>query len=265
MENTNWLKQTFKEPAFEDLLWSRPQNRRFAGKLLIVGGNLHAVGAPGMAFSAAVKAGAGTVRVLLPDVTQKMMSKIFPQAEFAASTPSGSFSRAALDQLCESAMWADSVLLVGDFGRNSETAILLDGFMSKFTGQVTIAQDGLDYFLNKNSLFFSRPATLAVINFGKLQKLAANNRPQPPIKYSMDLRQAVEVLNEWSIETPAQIISNHADQFIFSSEGHASTTPMQEALNWQVELAAYAATWWMQQPGKSFAAVTTAIYDFIKN
>src|SRR5260221_160024 len=123
MENTNWLRQT-KEPLFPDLLWSRPENKRHAGKLLIVGGNANGFATPARAYSAAAKAGIGTAKVLLPAALQKTLGKSFAEAEFALSTPSGSFSRQALDSLLDSANWADGVLLAGDFGRNSETAIL---------------------------------------------------------------------------------------------------------------------------------------------
>jgi hypothetical protein len=259
MENTNWFKQTPNKPLFDDLLWSKPENRLHAGKLLIIGGNLHAVTAPGMAYSSAVSAGAGTVRVLLPDATRKMIGKVFPEAEFAPSTPSGSFGRKALDQLLESASWADGVLLAGDFGHNSETAILLDGFASKFVGQLTVAQDGMDYFLNKDSLLFRRPDTTAVISFSKLQKLAQNNRPQPPIRHSMNLRQLVELMNDWTAKTLIRVITNHADQFIAASDGKVSTTPMNKGQSWQVELGAYASVWLMQQPTKPFEALTTAV------
>jgi NAD(P)H-hydrate repair Nnr-like enzyme with NAD(P)H-hydrate dehydratase domain len=264
MENTNWLKQTSDKPLFSDLLWSRPENRLHAGKLLIIGGNKHAVAAPGVAFSAAAKAGAGTVRVLLPNATQKMIGKLFPEAEFAPSTPSGSFSRNAIDQFLEHASWADGVLLAGDFGHNSETVILLDNFVAKYSGQLTVAQDGLDYYLNKGSVFFSRPNTIGVLNFGKLQKLAQNNIPQPPIRYSMNLHQLVEILNEWTNQFPIQLITNHADQFIAAADGKVSTTPISEESNWQVELAAYTATWLIQQPTKPFKALTTAVFDYLK-
>jgi ADP-dependent NAD(P)H-hydrate dehydratase / NAD(P)H-hydrate epimerase len=260
----NWLKQSSTNPLFEDLWWSKPENRHFAGKLLIVGGNLHAVAAPGQAYSAAEKAGIGVARVLLPDATQKIVGKIFPEAEFAPSTPSGSFARSALENLLTAASWADGVLLAGDFGRNSETAILLESFAEKFSGQITVAQDGIDYFISKNSLLFNRAGTLAVINFGKLQKLAVNNRPQPPLKHSMNLRQLVEILSEWSRETPAQIITSHAGQFVAASDGQVSSTPALDESNWQVELAAFAATWRLQQPAKPFEAITTAIFDYLK-
>jgi hypothetical protein len=259
MENTNWLIQKTNQPLFSDLLWSRPENRLHAGKLLIVGGNKHLVAAPGVAYSAALKAGVGTVRVLLPDATKRMIGKVFPEAEFAPSTPSGSFARETLAQMLELAQWADGVLLAGDFGRNSETAILLDSFAEKYTGQLVVAQDAVDYFLHSKSLFFSRENILPVISFGKLQKLAQNNRPQPPIKYEMHMHQLVDVLQGWKIN----LITNHAGQFVVSAkEGKVSTTKMPEDSNWQIELGAYAAVWWLQQPQKPFEAFTTAVFDY---
>jgi NAD(P)H-hydrate repair Nnr-like enzyme with NAD(P)H-hydrate dehydratase domain len=262
MENTNWLKQAQDKPLFADLMWSRPENRIHAGKILIVGGNKFAVTAPGMAYSAAQKAGIGTCRVLLPDATKRTVGKIFPEAEFASSTPSGSFSREALAQLLELAEWADGVLLAGDFGRNSETAILLESFAQKYSGQITIAHDAVDYFLQKQSLIFTRKNTLTVADFGKLQKLAANNKPNPPIKHSMNMHQLVEILQEWKIN----LVTSHADQFVAAAENaKVSTTKNSEESNWQIELAAYAATWWLQNPSKPFESYATAAFEYAKS
>ncbi|MDO8591435.1 MAG: hypothetical protein Q7R60_00720, partial [bacterium] len=85
MANTYWLKQTKDKPLFPDLLWSRPENKRLAGKLLVVGGNLYGFSAPGTAYGAALKAGVGTARVLLPDKLQKTVGKLIPEAEFVPS------------------------------------------------------------------------------------------------------------------------------------------------------------------------------------
>src|SRR5437868_284792 len=130
MEDTNWLRQN-REPLFPNILWSRPENKRYAGKLLIIGGHKQSFNDVSAAYSAALKAGIGTVRVILPDSLQKMLAKVFPEAEYAASTPIGSFSRQALGSLLDAADWADGVLLAGDLGRNSETAILLEAFVEK--------------------------------------------------------------------------------------------------------------------------------------
>ncbi len=260
MANTYWLKQTKGKPLFEDLLWSRPENKRFAGKLLIVGGNLHGFAAPGTAYGSALKAGVGTARVLLPDKLQKTVGKLIPEAEFAPSTISGSFSKMALAQLLEAAEWANGVLLAGDFGRNSETAILLDSFMGKFEGQVTVAQDSLDYFWSKNSPLIERPNTLSVVNLGKLQKLAKNNRPATPVLHNMMLADLVELLHDWTTGNPGQVITRHTDNFIVASGGQVSTTVSPKESNWQIELAAYASVWWLQQPQKAFEALTSAVF-----
>ncbi|MBI4033733.1 hypothetical protein HY379_01915 [Candidatus Saccharibacteria bacterium] len=252
-----WLQQRDK-PLFSDMMWSRPENKKQAGKLLIIGGNQHGFAAPVAAYNAAVAAGVGTTRVILPDKLIRALGTSFTEAEFAPSTPSGSFSRQALEPILENAGWANGALLAGDFGRNSETAILLSSFMNKFDGQVTVSQDGLDYFLGASSPLLNRPNTLSVINMGKLQKLAKNNRPDPPIRHSMSLLELVDLLGGWK----TNVITKHADNFVAASGGQVSTTPSKKDQNWQTELAAYTAVWWLQNPTKAFAALSTATWSY---
>src|SRR5258708_2443063 len=95
MDRTYWHKQG-SEPLFPDLVWSRPETKQTAGKLLIIGGNVHGFSAVGNAYTEAIKAGIGTVRIILPDVLRKTVSKLLPEADFTASTPSGSFGQKAL-------------------------------------------------------------------------------------------------------------------------------------------------------------------------
>src|SRR5580704_8376648 len=96
MERTYWHRQKPNEPLYPGLSWSRPQNRQTAGKLLVIGGNVHTFAAVGESYSVAVAAGIGTVRVILPDALQKTIGKVFAAGEFAPSTPSGSFAKQAL-------------------------------------------------------------------------------------------------------------------------------------------------------------------------
>lgn len=262
MENTYWRKQAKEKPLFEDLLWSRPENKRHAGKLLIIGGNLHGFSAPGTAYSMALKAGVGTCRVILPDKIQKTVGKLLPEAEFAPSTISGSFSKKALAQVIDIAAWADGVLLAGDFGRNSETAILLEKLLDKHSGQVSVAGDGVDYFLSANSPLINRPATASVVNLGKLQKLAKFNRPATPVLNSMMLADIVHLLHDWTSGNPGQIITKHADHLVAASGGQVSTTPEPGETRWQIELPAHISVWRLQQPQNPFEALTTAVFDY---
>jgi NAD(P)H-hydrate repair Nnr-like enzyme with NAD(P)H-hydrate dehydratase domain len=259
MADTYWLKQTRDKPLFEDLLWSRPENKRHGGKLLIVGGNLHGFAAPGSAYGVAGKAGIGTARVLLPDKLQKTVGKLIPEAEFAPSTLSGSFSKMALAQLLEAAEWADGVLLAGDFGRNSETTILLDSFISKYQGLLNLAGDSIDYLINSGDDPFRRYNFVITADIGSLQKLA---RPTV-IKHGFDLLMMVNVLGELTATIDAQIITKHADNFIVASGGQVSTTPAPKESRWQTELPAYTSVWWLQQPQKGFEAITSAVYEYL--
>src|SRR5690349_9866882 len=132
-----WHKQTSEKPLFPDLLWSRPENKRHAGKLTIIGGNLHGFAAPAIAFNTAQKAGIGNVNVVLPNAIQKLVGTFLPEATFAPSTPSGSFGSQSLAELLDTAAWADGVLLAGDVGKNSETTVVLEAFLQKYTGLAT--------------------------------------------------------------------------------------------------------------------------------
>jgi hypothetical protein len=253
----NWLKQTPDKPLFPDVLWSRPENRRRAGKLLIIGGHMQSFNAVSEAYSAALKAGIGTVRVVVPDSLRKMLVKLFPEAEYAASTPIGSFSRQALGELLEASRWADGVLLAGDFGRNSETAVLLDGFIDKYKGLLAMAGDSVDYFLKHPAKLTSRPQTLILAEPDQLQKLAGPSL----IKQSADLVPFLQQLSEWVSQTDLSVITVHSNHAITGYKGQVSTSPV-NITETGPKLAAYATVWLLQQPERVFEALTSAIYSY---
>jgi ADP-dependent NAD(P)H-hydrate dehydratase / NAD(P)H-hydrate epimerase len=262
MEPTYWYRQKLTEPLFSDIVWSRPENRKSSGKLLILGGNLHSVTAPAFAYQAAAKAGIGTGRVLLPNAIRKTIGKSFDEGEFAPSTPSGSFSKTALPLVVEHSGWADGLLLAGDFGKNSETAILLESVIDKYKGPVIITQDALDYFMTDVGKLTEKDNAVIVSDFGRLQKMTRAGMPSVIMQHSMSLHALVGLLNNWSRESRAKILTHHSDNFIYADGGLVSTTAKEDPGSWEVPLAAFAATWWLQQPTARFEAITTAIFDF---
>lgn len=260
MDHTAWHKQTADQPLYPDLLWSRPQNKRQAGKLLIVGGNAHGFAAAGEAYGEAVKAGIGTARVLLPDSLQKTVGKVFEAGEYAPSTPSGSFAQTALAELLAMAEWADGVLLAGDFGRNSETAILLEKFAEEYTGQLTLAKDAVDYFINMPEKLLGRTNSLLVLSFAQLQKLATKARFPKAITFEMDFLRLVDILNEFTKRHQTAIITKHLQTIFVAVNGQVSTTKLDQDVEfWRVKTAAHAGVWWLQNPAKPFEALTTSL------
>jgi NAD(P)H-hydrate repair Nnr-like enzyme with NAD(P)H-hydrate dehydratase domain len=254
-----WQRQGEK-PLFENLLWSKPENKLHAGKLLIIGGNEHNFSAPGVAYEAAVEAGIGVARVLLPDALQKTIGSVLENGEFAPTNKSGSFARNALDTWLEHANWADAVLIAGDIGRNSETTIVIEEFLHKYSGPLIITEDALDPFIAWPDKLFARNKTLIVAAFGQLQKmwprLVMNNHM---IKYAHGLAKNVELIHEFTQQAPSYIITKHNDDVIVCVEGKISTTHNTDAI-WRTKLAAQASVWWIQNPSKPFEALTTSVY-----
>jgi hypothetical protein len=264
MDRTYWHRQTTEKPLFPDLLWSRPQTKRTAGKLLIVGGNAFGFAAAGEAYGEAAKAGIGTSRVLLPVSLQKTVGKVFEAGEYAPSTLSGSFSQQALSEFLAMAEWADGVLLAGDFGRNSETAILLEKFSETYNGQLTISKDAVDYFVKTPGKLAERPNTLLVLSFAQLQKLAVSLHATTPFTFNMDFLHLVDALHEFTELRSLSVIVKHLDTIFVTANGAVSTTKVSEDLKiWRVKTAAHASVWWLQNPNKTFEALTVGLLEII--
>jgi ADP-dependent NAD(P)H-hydrate dehydratase / NAD(P)H-hydrate epimerase len=260
MERTYWQKQTKDKPLFPDLLWSRPENKAHAGKLLVVGGNAMGFAAPAEAYAESERAGVGLTRVLLPLSVKSSLPKAVLEAEFAPNTPSGSFASTALGELIPASEWADAVLLAGDFGRNSETAVLLEKFTEKYSGQLTLCCDAVDYFLQNPTTVLDRPDTLLVTDLNQLQKLAISTKLPTAFTSNMDFLHIIDLLHEFSDLHAAHIILVHERSAFVASQSRVSTTQF-EKLPSPTKAAAHASVWWLQNPAKPFEALTASIID----
>lgn len=261
-----WHKQTDHTAVYPDILWDKPESKLHAGKLLIIGGNAHSFTAPASAYAAAEIAGIGSAKVLLPDILRSTIGATLENGEYAPTTKSGSFSKQALASWLDFAAWSDGVLLPGDLGRNSETAILLEKFVGKYPGNLTLTKDALDYFTSTPLLLLDRSETIMVTNFASLQKMATNARFPKPFTYDMPINTMVEQLHLLTTIHSAMIVLNHNGIFYVAQDGDISTTKTDQTENlWRVETAAAISVWCLQHPAKSFAAATTAIFTLTSN
>lgn len=258
MDHTYWHKQTPGKPLFPNLIWSRPETKSAAGKLLIVGGNLHGFAAPAEAYNQAATAGIGMVRVVLPDSIQKMVGSFLDNAYFVASTPSGSLAKAALAELLEHAAWADGVLLAGDLGRNSETAVLLESFITKYPGPIVFTKDAVDNFYSHPLELFERSSVTLVVSLSQLQQLASKAKYPHALRFQMDLLQLVEWLHEFSKVYTCHIVVKHQEYTVVASDGQVSTTRNDQEI-WRLATSARAAVWLIQQPRSVYEAITTSL------
>lgn len=257
-----WLKQTHDQPLYPDMVWSRPERRDQAGKLLIIGGNLHGFTAPADAFRMANTTGIGVCRLIIPSALKRTLHDIIPDAIYSPSTPSGSFARSGLADWLDEAQWADGVLMAGDFGHNSETALLIENFAGKFSGRLSLCQDAVEYFIARPGSIMSRPNTMLTASIGQLQKLAQHLHTTVPITQAMGLPDLVAWLEEYSRTNPTIILTKHLDHIIIAMHGDVSTTQTTVGLDaWRVKLSALASVWWLQHANKPQEAITCAILD----
>jgi hypothetical protein len=260
MKPDYWQTQSADKPLFPELEWSRPENRAQAGKLLIIGGNQYGFAAPAEAYAVATGAGIGTARVVLPNKLQKIVGRILENGEYAPSTPSGSFSQKALDELLIHSSWADAALIAGDLGRNSETAIVLEKFLSKSPLAITLTKDSVDYATTAPHIVLNRPNTLLVLSLSQLQRLSVASKSPKAIAFSMDLFRLADWLHDFTLAHRPYIIVKHLDHLLVAVNGQVTSTTLTENKQiWRVQTAATASVWWLQNPTKPLESLTAAV------
>jgi NAD(P)H-hydrate repair Nnr-like enzyme with NAD(P)H-hydrate dehydratase domain len=261
MDQSYWLRQT-TQPLFSELEWSRPETKQQAGKLLVIGGSAHGFAAPAEAYGVAEKAGIGAISVMLPDSLQRSVSKLFPAATFAPSTPSGSFASSALAELLEASLHADAVLLPGDISRNSETTVVIENLLEKYDGQVTLTKDAADLFCQQPISILQRPKTLFVISMGQLRRLGSEAHYPRAFTSEMGLVQLIEALHEFTKRFSFTILTRHQEQYIIADNGRISSTTIAVPHPiWRLERASAASVWWLQNPNKPLEALTMSVFS----
>lgn len=256
----SWQRQTDK-PLFEDLLWSRPENKRSAGKLAIIGGQAGQFTGVSVSFAAAEQAGAGHARVLLPDSLAKLTAGL-PAVEYAPSNTSGSFAKKALDQMFDLAHWADAVLLAGDFGNNSETAVTLENFVEKFDKTLVISSNAFGSLDQDTYPKLAGENVILVQDLARFQKLTAGARLEKTITSTLPAKLVAERLGDVSQNNYSSLVLNHGGFNWAVRSGNVVSTPQgREDL---FRLSAYCAVWAMQHPNKLLEALATACYEAAK-
>jgi NAD(P)H-hydrate repair Nnr-like enzyme with NAD(P)H-hydrate dehydratase domain len=254
MDIDYWQKQDLAKPLFPDLIWSRPENGRAAGRLLIIGGEASNFSDVARAYGDTLKAGIGEVRVIVPDSLTKTIKGLFPEAEFVPSNPSGGLALAALGEIIELAGWADGILLAGNLGKNSETQMLIDSLITKYQGILTISGDSADFFLANPHSILTRDNTLLIPSFGQLQKIAAKSGVA--ITSNLGPRQIVEKLHELTLKNKFYVATQMEGQVFVAANGQVLSS--QQSTN-QIDLAARATVWWLQNPAKPLEAISSSL------
>jgi NAD(P)H-hydrate repair Nnr-like enzyme with NAD(P)H-hydrate dehydratase domain len=262
MQPSYWRKQTTTKPLFPDIEWNKPERRDQAGQLGIIGGNKLGFAGVAEAYSGTLAAGVGAVRTLLPDALKRNIPATITDTIFAASNPSGGLARDALIEMNALGNWANSILLIGDAGRNSETALVYDDFISGYDGPLTVTRDAVDLVKNNANLLVDRPNTLLIVSFAQLQRLFQGVYYPKILTFSMHRTQLIEAIHKFTITYPVTIVTLHRDTLIIASDGEVVTQEWGNAMAiWRGHTAARAAAYWLWNPSKPLEAITASIIE----
>ncbi len=260
MDFDYWLKQDPSAPAFPDVEWQKPEHRSLAGKLLVVGGNTHGFAAVAQAHQDASKAGIGEARVILPDSLKKAIDPLALDCVFVPTNASGGITKDSLQPLKAGTAWADGVLLIGDAGRNSETAIVYEQLLTAFPDKLTIVtRDAVDLLKTAWPQMLQRDKTVFIATFAQLQKVFQSVYYPKTMLFSMQLSSLAEALHKFTVTYPATIVVFHQNQLVVARDGRVSTTPWEEPmLIWRGSVAAQAAVYAVQHQDL-FQALTASL------
>lgn len=218
-----WHKQTPNNLFYPEIEWERPERKDLAGKLLIIGGCQNTFRGVAETYKLANEYGIGEVRVALPDSLKKL-TKNLPDISYAPSNVNGSLSLESYDFLLHLAQWADGILLCGDYGRNSETAIVLANLLRSYRGLAIITKDSIDILHSEIKELINRQDTLMVCSFSQLQKITKAINDPNPFLFKDGLVRVVEHLHDLTLGWKFNIITKHLDFLVASSEGLVTTT-----------------------------------------
>ncbi len=255
-----WYKQTTDKPLYPDIEWSKPEQRSRSGRLGIIGGNKLGFTSVAESYETALKTGAGEVKILLPDVLKKSIPNNIIDVIYGDSNPSGGLAKKAIIEMKALEKWATGILLIGDAGRNSETAILYEDFISEYNGPLTITRDAIDLLKNSSSRLVERPDTLLVTSFAQLQKLFQSVYYPKVLTFSMQLSNLVEALHKFTTTYPICISVLHKETILIAYDGAVTSTPYENAmLIWRGITATKAATYWLWQQNKPLESFTASL------
>lgn len=255
-----WQTQQPDTPLFPDVAWNKPEQRSHAGRLGIIGGNKLGFVGVAESYKTARETGVGEVKVLLPDALKKSVPPAITDTIFAASNSSGGLSRDALRHMNELAQWATGILLIGDAGRSSETAIVYDDFIRDYSGQLIITRDAVDLLSNSYTCLLEREKTLFVASFAQVQKLFRSVYYPKMLTFSMQLLQLVDALHKFTITYPSTIATLHNDTLVMAHDGVVVTMKWSNPLQiWRGHTASVMAAYYLWNPERPLEAIATSV------
>ncbi|MCL2038386.1 hypothetical protein FWG86_00560 [Candidatus Saccharibacteria bacterium] len=221
----NFTIQEVDQPLFPDTLLP-PERRDLRGKILIIGGSSAGFAGVNYAYTKALALGAGEVKVLLPKYLEKLLPQS-PDFVFAGDPKALGLSTAAQPDLQSLTNWADGILLIGDFGKNSQTQQLLSHFLSQNQKPLLATRDAID--LTLSDLPLEDKNLCLFLTFPQLQKLLKTALYPKILTHSTPLPQIADALHKFTITYPCRLATFANPNFLVAASGQVIATPLYDS------------------------------------
>lgn len=182
--------------------YSRPSDahKYSSGKVYIIAGSRGLSGAALLASTAALRSGAGLVKLGIPESLGPIAESLSLETmiEYLPETEAQSLAQTGLASLISGAEWADTVVIGPGLGRHPETMILARELIEKIEKPLVIDADALFALSENPEMLLSRKyPTLITPHLGEFKRLSAaedNHTPTWVDAQAFALKYKVNVL-----------------------------------------------------------------------
>jgi hypothetical protein len=178
------IKKTDISDQLEELKFSMPENVRFSGRLLIIGGSSLSFSNASKSLSLAVENGAGNSILALPDNLKKLLPKdVDTRIQFLPSEKIGSFSADAFNDLLSLSLNSNTILISGELGRGSQTAQTILSLVKEVDLPLIVSDDANlflqneDFYLERENIYLFLNLSLVQRLLGKLELISFKDQP----------------------------------------------------------------------------------------
>ena len=254
-----WKKQ--ETPLFKDLEWNFPERK--SGTITLLGGN-------SAAFATEIKISEfllnsfpiEEIKTVLPDALKSKLPPL-PNLSFAPSTDSGSFKPSSeLELALEN---SDFNLFLGDFSKNSETAVAISDLLKTLKTPALLTRDTLDLVSSDANTFIENENLMILGSLIQLQKLFRALYYPKMILLSSPLVPIIEALHKFTLTYPVSILTFHDGKILTAKDGNIISTEISKTEYspislWDGRLAARTAVFTLFNPKKPLKSLNAALF-----
>jgi NAD(P)H-hydrate repair Nnr-like enzyme with NAD(P)H-hydrate dehydratase domain len=253
-----FTKQT-DQALFPDILWNRPTMRRRAGRLLVVGGHKNEFSLLQAIYQSAEAAGIGECQAVMPDSLRRSVGEQ-GFGRFVPASASGSLGKAAVGELLRLGADADALILGANLTNNAETAVAIEALITKLEQPVVITEECIHILKFHPELITGNPKALVVTTMTGLFALANHHHMPIAIKPGGGVVGKIEIVQQLAAISRCSYLVFDSE-IIVQAEDQTSLTLLAQSLSILPGVAiGTAATLWIQQPTKPYAALTTVAF-----